>query len=240
MEKKVDLLRDDTAQYLKEIEFTRTWSVSHHVRFLMMANFAIQMGSKKILDVGFGNGLLPTYLDNMDYDGGYVGIDLNQNYVDLCKDKKFGFTTQFRFGDVASVKEKFDCVVLGEVIEHVDVAVVDKFLKDVSDHFIKDGFLIVSTPNKHDNKVNWPEDHVSEFSYEELMSVLNKEFELIDVFGLWCNSKDTRKFLSSDQRQLYDYNSKFFPRSILNVFANLSNPVDSRHLIAFFKKKAKK
>lgn len=72
-----------------------------------------------------------------------VGLDIDQEGAELLSAKGFGV----RYGDVHTVdlNEKFDVIVAGEIIEHLENP--GQFLRNMRRHLVDDGTIIVTTPN---------------------------------------------------------------------------------------------
>jgi len=83
----------------------------------------------KVLDIGCGNGSLS--FDLAKKASKVVGIDLNEKYLSLAKQKKLLSNIEYILGDATlySFKEKFDAVVLSNVLEHIENRV--EFLKKI-------------------------------------------------------------------------------------------------------------
>lgn len=75
-----------------------------------------------------------------------IGLDLNQEQVKALRKKGH----DIRLGDIEKVKlkERFDVVVAGELIEHLSNP--GKALENIKRHLKKDGLLIITTPNRFD------------------------------------------------------------------------------------------
>lgn len=75
--------------------------------------------NSNVLDVGCGNGSLTFDLSKKAKK--VVGIDLNQKYLEKAKDKNKAENIDYILGDAINYdfKEKFDAVVLSNVLEHI-------------------------------------------------------------------------------------------------------------------------
>lgn len=239
----INLLNDDTAQYVREVDYTRTWSVAHHIRFLIFAHTILQKNCKHVVDIGFGQNLLVEYLNKTQYNGNYVGLDLNEEYVRQANEQlQVGCFADYPFSisyhnsslkDFVSVSSHaIDCIVLGEVIEHIPKETAAEFLSYCKSRLHDNGIIILSTPNKINGKINWPDDHEDEFSYNELQQViLDAGLNIERDFGYWNNTQGTKEMLSTADVNLYNSFENYIPQSLLNVMFNITNPSKSRALI---------
>jgi len=230
MTESVNLLEDGMKKYISKIDYTSTWSVAHHLRFLMIG--AICKDKKNVLDVGFGHNFTTKYLEDVGFWGSYTGIDLNKQYVDEAKLGTYKFPTQFLNCSIYDIKEKYDAVILGEIIEHLtDESERLKFLTYCKQLLEKDGVIIMTTPNRIGKRLNWPENHEYELSYEECLQLISQSGFIVEkCFGLWADTAYTINMLSRKDKFLYDELVKYFPRTLVNVFFNLKDPKKSRAL----------
>lgn len=99
---------------------------------------------KFILDLGCGDGFL---MERIRAQGNQVmGVEIAENA--LIKARKKGFHVydlSLSENWAAQIKEKFDLVVAGEIIEHIFDT--DKFLKNIWLILKENGKLIITTPN---------------------------------------------------------------------------------------------
>src|SRR3989338_3379021 len=79
--------------------------------------------SMNVLDVGCGNGRMADFLKNRDIH--YVGIDLNQHFIQIAQER-YGGSSEFYQGDMlalediaASTRRKFDVVCSIAVLHHL-------------------------------------------------------------------------------------------------------------------------
>ncbi len=99
----------------------------------------------KIIDFGCGDGRCVAFWNEL---GSATGIDLSSEAVNMAS-KRYPFIT-FRSGDAINSgyhNESFDVIVSQEVIEHIENQVA--YLNECHRLLRKDGFLILTTPNKY-------------------------------------------------------------------------------------------
>lgn len=146
----------------------------------------------KVLDIGCRDGTLTKYFAK---ENKVLGVDIDKKMLNTCK-KKLGIKTKYMdLNGKWNIKEKFDVVVAGEVLEHLYYP--DVVCKKVTSVLKPGGFFIGTVPNAFNikNRIrylfgkikNTPlEDrtHINQFSYKWLKETLEKEFSEVYVAGL--------------------------------------------------------
>lgn len=74
-----------------------------------------------------------------------VGVDLDSTGVEEMRAN--GYNVVCENVETMRLGEKFDCIVAGEIIEHLDNAGL--FLETMREHMTDTGVLIITTPNAH-------------------------------------------------------------------------------------------
>lgn len=72
-----------------------------------------------------------------------VGVDIDERGVQEMCGK--GYDVVYANAESMRLGEKFDCIVAGEIIEHVDNA--GSFLETMREHLAEGGVLVLTTPN---------------------------------------------------------------------------------------------
>jgi len=105
--------------------------------------------ARRVLDVGCGPGTNAPFFAHTDY----VGIDINQRYIDTARRRHRG---TFRTGDIRlyepDVGERFDFILVNSVLHHLDTEVVQKILASLSRQLTDDGhvhILELVLPERH-------------------------------------------------------------------------------------------
>lgn len=120
------------------------------------------------LEIGPGHGhLLVTAMENSNYDF-YTAVDIaksavetTEKYVKYCLPEKTNYKVLCEdFFDFDSSSEKYDAIVMGEVLEHVEEP--ERFLKKIYDLASDNAYIYISTA------VNAPSfDHIYQFNMVE-------------------------------------------------------------------------
>jgi len=98
--------------------------------------------SSKILEIGFGNGafLGHAYRQNFHYDG----VESNKNLVDLAINNNFSAYSSLNEIDR---KNKYDLIILFDVIEHINADVIEDFFKEMNLYLKETGSMFLRFPN---------------------------------------------------------------------------------------------
>ena len=116
------------------------------------------------------------------------GIDLSAESVAHASARYVRPNLKFGVSSIASLPfadATFDAVVSFETIEHVDATTQETFLREIRRVLKPDGFLVISTPDKHSySELRRAENHfhVHEFYPEEFRTFLLREFPAIDFY----------------------------------------------------------
>lgn len=164
--------------------------------------------SKKVLDFGCGTGYGTAFLGRKSF---AMGIDINSDAIKYAQ-SKYGRGVTFVKGDVRSImkldNDEFDFISSFEVIEHLDNPKL--FLSEIKRIVKKDGYFILSTPNKlvhSPDGIMHSKYHKKEYSPNELSILLKKYFSDVTILGQYKSIKARtaiKEFLQSQKvRQKY-------------------------------------
>jgi len=142
---------------------------------------------KVVLDIGCGEGYGSSYLATNAKT--VYGVDIDNSCIEHAKKKYACENLQFIQGDVTGIplaNNSVDVVVSFETIEHLSEEIQPLFLNEIKRVLIKEGMLIISTPDKtnysdryaYENKF-----HVKEFTKQEFHAFLSSYFETIADLG---------------------------------------------------------
>jgi len=127
--------------YEKYYEQNETYIISLDPRLKKIISLTSSLNPKKILDVGCGNGFLLNELSNSLPKSSLTGVDV----YTIPKNKRWSYKKADITKGLPFDNSSFDCVIIGEVIEHVPDP--DFLLKETYKVLQKNGTLIISTPN---------------------------------------------------------------------------------------------
>jgi SAM-dependent methyltransferase len=121
--------------------------------------------------------------------------------------------------------EKYDCILLMEIIEHIPVADGEKILRKCRELLNPDGILVISSPNpkKHIGQMlTNPDAHIFEYSLPEMETLLKKHnFEVIDKAGWFGRGKYISQGLTPEEKVLYDKVTRLGPGFRMGLFSFL-------------------
>jgi len=144
---------------------------------------------KKVLDLGCRDGTLTRYFSK---GNDVLGVDVDEKALSIAKKQLEIRTMAIDLNGDWRMEEKFDVIVMGEVLEHLFFP--NKVLDKVVERLEDGGYFIGSVPNAFSlknrlryllgRKKNTPlEDptHINQFSYEELRELFEKRFSSVEI-----------------------------------------------------------
>lgn len=150
--------------------------------------------NKKVLDIGCRDGALTKYFTQGNT---VLGVDIDKISLDRAREI-LGIETMIvdLNGDWNELSDrKFDCVVAGEVLEHLYFP--EEIIKKTVRHLNLDGSFLGSVPNAFSlkNRLRYlfgtkkysplsDPTHINHFHAQELKSLLEKYFSKVEVIGL--------------------------------------------------------
>ena len=189
--------------------------VEHMNRYIFASDL---VKNKKVLDAacgtGYGTALLAQSAERV------FGIDISKEAISYAESNYSAKNVNFAVANIEKLpfeSDFFDVVVSFETIEHVDTQKQEKFLSEVKRILKKDGIFIISTPNKevYKNRVK-NHFHLSEFSFDDFKSFLEKCFKSIKFFG-----------------QKFEISNIVFSDNVKNArFEGAVNPENSDYIVA--------
>ncbi len=142
--------------------------------------------NKKVLDIacgeGYGSDMLAEVASSV------CGVDISEEAVLHAKNKYKRDNLSFLTGSVADIpfdNESFDIIISFETIEHVSEDLQIQFLNEIKRVLKKDGFLIISSPDKlyYSDMAGFKNIyHVKELYEEEFSAILKKYFKNINMY----------------------------------------------------------
>jgi SAM-dependent methyltransferase len=162
----------------------------------------------RVLDVGSGNRNMESKLKNKCKNIVYKSMDIDKD----------------RFHDYYSlddIKEKFNLVLLFEVIEHLEFEEAVSMLKKIKNILLPEGRFILTTPNVFHPNRYWEYSHKVAYRYDELAGLLmSLGYEIENIYRVY-NAPLIQRFIRLYiMAPIHHYFSIDFARSIVIVAKN--------------------
>jgi 2-polyprenyl-3-methyl-5-hydroxy-6-metoxy-1,4-benzoquinol methylase len=236
-------------------------SVAYSHRLLIATKYLNLVSTKeniaKVLDIGCSNGGLLQMQQTLARDFNtktlhYVGVDIREKpllelrrFSDAVlseRQRKMVFEKMGDICDIEFVKSiykehgKFDFVSAMEVIEHIPVECVSKFLKNIFRLLNDNGTLVVSTPiHFKEEPMFYPSDHVKEYTRNEMREMLEEYFEIESEIGCFVDSKILKQILKSGSESVWNLYKSLTDttkmNSIINNIFGMAYPTSCKSMI---------
>jgi len=178
-----------------EPTFAQKMYQEHIARYAFAAQFA---ENADILDVGCGVGYGSQWLGQRGAKS-VLGIDLSSEAVEHARKNYFHPAVSYRTqgaGDI-DLTDAVDLVTCFELIEHIEEQ--ERVLDLIKNALRSDGILVISTPRPHEEiRTHF---HVHEMDFEELYSLLKKNFKFVVPFS---ESNYFTSFIGSGRPDIID------------------------------------
>lgn len=127
----------------------------------------------------------------------YIGVDIDDIMLGRVKEQYSSLLEQINgkliVKDITvdpklKVKDNyFDLIIWFEMIEHVKPEFIPPMFEELHRVLSPEGVMLVSTPNSRGSNSKLPKDHVYEWDYDELIGVMEQDFELLCSRGVCIN-----------------------------------------------------
>lgn len=162
---------------------TLSWGGEYLAYLLYVRDYIMKCNPKSLLDVGCGDGRFLTMFNDKDIH--LCGIDLSERSIGLAC--IMTGKTHYMVCDIADINNRFDCVSLTEVIEHIPDEEVVGFVKNCSAALNDNGILVLTVPTKN---VPLNEKHYRHYD-EKMIYKLSLDANLkIDCMKYICPKKN--------------------------------------------------
>mgnify|MGYP004617510793 CR=1 FL=1 len=131
----------------------------------------------------------------------FTKIDGDKRYESNKTITVFDITSD-EFNARMHAKLAYDCVVLMEVIEHLNKGFAATMLERIASWLVPEGMLLLTTPTPpyegmYEDRV-WPTDHKEEFTNSEIYGIINKEFKINKEIGWSLEEREYNELLETD------------------------------------------
>lgn len=165
----------------------------------------------KLLDIGCGTGIFLNFLKSRGYTN-YVGVDISQEQVEFCK--KYVTKNVILIKDLGAYlqknKEKFDFILMDDVIEHLDKESIIDTLSLILASLRKDGIVLIKTANLKNRwgmAVRYMDfTHTIGFTQESMSQVMNVSgFKRVEIIKEIHPAYDIKSFFRIFLKSLFEY-----------------------------------
>jgi len=197
----------------------------------IVLNYIEKNNINSIIDFGCDTAYIYDILHNRNYDINYTGVDKNltNNVKNMQSNEDFKFVhTDDLHNYINNCYLNYDVWLLLDVIEHMKNE-IDGFnlLNSVIDKMQSKSILIISTPNKINNILNWPQYHKYEYNHDQILQFMSTKNCLLELFCGWSMSNEI--YLSNNFHS-------YIPIEIDRVLKAYKNPEISRDVLFIYKK----
>lgn len=232
-----------------ESNYNLHWSFSNFNRVLMAAGRIAQLPlNSKVLELGAGTSDLENLVKKnfKREDIKFEKIDGDAQYESSKEITVFDITSEDCY-EYCKYIGPFDCVVFMEVIEHLNKNDALLTLHRISRLLKHEAMMILTTPTPpyeglYEDRV-WPKDHELEFTLEELLGMVNRNFKVIKKIGWSVEEREFNELLESDTTLMKVYASLrgAFPESYIRAIIASIAPVEAnRQVLLVCKKRREK
>lgn len=143
--------------------------------------------SDRVLEIGCGSGMGSIFLSQ--HCESVLGIDLKQHEIDEARKMNRRQNVAFEVADFyeLSLKEKFDVILMQDVIEHFDEENGKKFIAQTLKCIKPNGMFIIGTPSIHSYQYQGElsrAGHIKCYDQEELINILDEYYGRILPFSM--------------------------------------------------------
>lgn len=210
---------------------------AHYYRFLFVMRWL--KNDTIIVDLGCGRGWLIDFIYRNKYRVSYIGIDVSLNSLQFAQKKTHKqpvLLLQANCTHPPLVTGFADYVTCLEVIEHNNKIEAERMIKTCKSLLKPGGLLFLSTPNKKDGKMVFPEDHIYEWSVDELTCFVNSiGLEVIQIYGCFGKKEEVVNSLSSEEGHVFEKLSHYYNWHTLSPFFSTLHPKESQGFILLCK-----
>lgn len=132
-----------------------------------------------LIEIGCGDGKIIGEIAKKFPGKKFIGTDYSEKSLKFAK----AFSPHIKFE--ASSDEKFDVLILVEVLEHINPQQISIFVESISKNLKDGGLAIITTPC---DNVSANSKHYQHFNKESVTKVLKKEFEIVSIEYTSANS----------------------------------------------------
>lgn len=133
---------------INTVEDVRSLLKSHYVIYdKILPSHLDKFKDKKVVELACGPGIFLSYLKDKGFKN-YLGIDLDDHYLDLCKQMDLNITKDDAISWLENQQDNsVDVIIAIDFIEHLNKQDYMDFLELISQKLTQDGLVIFRAPN---------------------------------------------------------------------------------------------
>ena len=215
-----------------------SWGLDYYAYANEIIELIIGFQSKKIADVGCGDGKLLYELSKRLKSSQLDGYDLAKKAILFAKAYAEDIENlNFYFEDFKNSKEEYNIIVCMEVLEHIPDNSINEFISNLNEKLNENGKLVISVPS---NNIPLHIKHYRHYSEELLRKQLSQYFKIDKILFITKKGflyKIINLFLINP---LFILNNKFLRKILLKIFKATcvyTKPDKCVHILAVCSKK---
>jgi 2-polyprenyl-3-methyl-5-hydroxy-6-metoxy-1,4-benzoquinol methylase len=216
-----------------KINMTIDWGFEYLTYMTIVSDIIKNLPHDNILDIGCGDGYL---LNNLVTNSDKYGIDLSERAIKLAN--ALSKDANFEVKDLFLIDNQYDVVSLIEVLEHIPLDFIEKFITTSLKLVKLNGYFVISVPT---DVLPLNRKHYRHYNKKLLSKHIESygNLELVDeriVYNRTFLSRLIIKFLNN---KLWTINSTFILNSFWKWHSNnnfIANESNGCHLIRVYKK----
>ncbi len=206
-----------------------------------------------VVDMCCGRSLLCPFIKYHKKDiGEYIGVDICQDNINEAKrleEKKHGYSFLHKWININVIEmsnyissNSVDMVVYTSSIEHMQPEWGEKSLEEAYKILKPNGTFILSFPNTIGDgyNVQYKAAHVYEWSYQNIISALNKTgFTIEKSYGIFLPITEIKKLMEQKYPELLPFLNQiqeYIPNEFLSSIFSVPFPQESRETLVICKK----
>lgn len=228
----VDFGRKKTFDYLY-------WGLEYYGYSKFIINLIDKISpNKKIAEVGCGDGKISIEIAKRYTKSIIDGYDLAHQAISFARSYGYGFKNcNFYDVDFSNSKEKYDIILLIEVIEHIPDSELERFIGMISKKLNKNGKLLISVPTTN---VPLNSKHYRHYTKKKLMSHISNYFYIEKTHYIHNENSIMYKCIRSilinrffilNSNKIRSLFYKYYEKNLM-----ISNSNEGAHLITICKK----
>lgn len=195
------------------------WGIEYYSYVSFLLNIVESLNFSKLVEVGCGDGKITLEIAKRFRNKNIEGYDLSEQAILFAKSYGFGYNNlSFYCEDFKKSKEKYDIILLVEVLEHIPDDEIESFMNLLASKLNTNGKLVLSVPSKN---LKLHPKHYRHYNLNLLKNHVNSSFRIKSHY-----------FVHNCKSKIYWLLNRVF----VNRLFVLNEPIISKWLIKFYNK----